>query len=281
MALPLVARSALFHKPLAMPDLFDSSLRAMRRDRAYRLGAETFLHDRAFADILERIGLVDKRFERALLTSGLNPSWKKEVGEHVETVDLIDPSGLIAAASGGKQDSEDTLSTEPGSYDLVISLGTLDTIEALPEAIARLRFCLKSGGLLIGAMSGGDSLPLLRGCMAQADAVAGPGRPHLHPRVDPASLTQLLSNAGLAMPVVDVDPVIVRYSAFERLIADLRDMGATNILTERSNSPLSRAAYRAAKQHFADQASADGKSEERFDILHFMGWAPDLPQNPN
>lgn len=264
-----------------MPSLFDSSLRVQRRDRAHRVGPETFLHDRAFADLLERLALVERRFERALLTSALNAEWKGLLEQHVDHVDLIDPSTSLAIAGGGKSGSEETLDVEPANYDLVLSLGTLDTIETLPETLARLRFSLRSGGLLIGAMSGGDSLPLLRACMAKADGVIGTARPHLHPRVDPASLTQLLANAGLAMPVVDVDAVTVRYSSFDRLISDLRAMGATNILTERPKNALPKSAYRAAKSHFESQAAPDGKSAERFDILHFMGWSPDLTQSSN
>ncbi len=253
----------------------------MRRDRAYRVGPETFLHDRAFADIMDRLDLVDRQFDRVLLSGVLNPEWRARLANRAAHVETIDPSPMLEKASSGEVASEDTLDVEPGSFDLVVSLGTLDTIEALPEALARLRFALREGGLLIGAMSGGDSLPLLRACMAQADAATGHGAPHVHPRIDPASLTQLLTNAGLAMPVVDVDAVTVRYSSFERLIGDLRAMGATNILSERPRKPLHRAALAAAKAHFAKQAASDGKSEERFDILHFMGWAPPLAQNGN
>ncbi|NNC47383.1 MAG: SAM-dependent methyltransferase [Sphingomonas sp.] len=245
------------------------------------MGPETFLHDRAFSDVMDRLGLIDRQFDRTLLVGALNSSWAARLAERVGTLETIDPSPVLARASDGKAGSEDMLEAEPGSLDLIVSIGTLDTIEALPEAFARLRFALREGGLLIGAMSGGDSLPLLRACMAQADAIAGYGAPHVHPRIDPASLTQLLSNAGLAMPVVDVDEVTVRYSSFERLIEDLRAMGATNILSARPRKPLSRTALAAAKAHFAANAAHDGKSEERFDILHFMGWAPPLPQNKN
>jgi hypothetical protein len=37
------------------PELFDMRLRSMRRDRAARTGPELFLHERAFADVLERL----------------------------------------------------------------------------------------------------------------------------------------------------------------------------------------------------------------------------------
>lgn len=264
-----------------MPTLFDPNLRAQRRERAFRQGAETFLHDRAFDDVLGRLELIDRRFEKAVLIGCLNPQWPELLRTSVDELEVFDPSASVAAAASGHFGFEPELPLQASSYDLVISLGTLDTIDALPETLARFRFALRPGGLVIGAMAGGDSVPLLRGAMAQADSVNGTAKPHTHPRIDPASLTQLLANAGLAMPVVDVDAVTVRYSSFERLIADLRGMGATNILSQRPAKPLNRREAQAAQDYFAAQAAADGKSEERFDILHFMGWAPDLPQNGN
>src|SRR5262249_18646983 len=45
--LALVARNSASHKR-PVPDLFDMELRALRRDRAFRRGAELFLYERAF-----------------------------------------------------------------------------------------------------------------------------------------------------------------------------------------------------------------------------------------
>jgi len=62
-------------------------------------------------------------------------------------------------------------------------------------------------------------------------------------------------------------------------MADLRAMGATNALAERSRRPATRALFaRAAKyyeQHFAD---ADGRIRATFDIVWMSGWAPDPSQ---
>ena len=44
-----------------MAELFDMRMRAMRRDRAARIGPELFLYERAFADCLERIELMQRR----------------------------------------------------------------------------------------------------------------------------------------------------------------------------------------------------------------------------
>ena len=49
-----------------MPILFDMELRAARRDRAKRAGPELFLLERAFEDCLDRLSLIQQRFEQAL-----------------------------------------------------------------------------------------------------------------------------------------------------------------------------------------------------------------------
>jgi hypothetical protein len=81
----------------------------------------------------------------------------------------------------------------------------------------------------------------------------------------------LLSAAGFVAPVVDVDRVQVGYASFSRLIADLRAMGATNVLNARSRRPLLRSALAAAIQTFA--SAGDGRrTTETFEILHFAAW---------
>jgi SAM-dependent methyltransferase len=158
-----------------------------------------------------------------------------------------------------------------GSFDLCVAVGTLDTINDLPGALLRLRYILRPDSLLIGAISGGDALPQLRSAMRAADAVSGVATPRVHPRIEAASLGQLLAAAGFRMPVVDVDRVNVSYRALRDLIRDLRAMGMTNILTQRSRKPLTRAAVSAAEAQFsADQQ--DGRTVESFELLHFAAW---------
>jgi hypothetical protein len=109
--------------------------------------------------------------------------------------------------------------------------------------------------------------------MRAADQVSGEASPHVHPRIEASAFAALLSAAGFAMPVVDVDRVPVAYASFGRLIADLRAMGATNLLSARSRRPLSRKARDAAMTAFSDVG--DGRrTVETFEILHFAAWTP-------
>jgi SAM-dependent methyltransferase len=257
---------------MTSPELFDMHLRALRRDRAARSGPVLFLYERAFEDILERLAGIKRHFASALLIGCPDRGWPGRLSQVADSVTVLDPGGSFAHAAGGAVTVEDAIDLEPGSLDLIVAIGTLDTINDLPGALLRLRLLLKPDGLLIGAMSGGDTLPRLRQAMRAADAVMGAASPHIHPRIEPASLARLLGSAGLAMPVVDVDRVPVSYTDLRRLIDDLRKMGATNILGSRTRTPVSRRAWAAAQNDF--QPSAGQRTIETFELLHFAAWNP-------
>ncbi len=253
-----------------MSQLFDMKLRAMRRDRAALVGPELFLFERAFEDCLDRIALMQRSFESALLIGCPDPAWPSRMREFGR-VDVRDPGFLFSKAAGGEQLIEDQWNPSAESYDLVLAIGTLDTVNDLPRALQSIRSAMVSNGLFIGAISGGDTLPLLRAAMRAADQVTGAASPHVHPRIEASALAPLLSAAGFAEPVVDIDRAPVAYPSFGKLITDLRAMGATNIMSARSQRPLSRAAANAAEHAFAT-AGNGGRTIEIFEILHFAAW---------
>jgi SAM-dependent methyltransferase len=254
-----------------VPELFDMKMRALRRDRAARIGPELFLFDRAFEDCLERITLMNRRFERVALIGCPDPRWPGQLRSLADAVDCFDPGPLLAAAAGGTVMVEDSWSSKPATYDLVAAIGTLDTVNDLPLALRLIRNATRPNGLFIGAMSGGDTLPRLREAMRAADAVRGVAAPRVHPRIEASALSPLLADAGFVRPVVDVERVPVSYPSFERLVSDLRAMGATNVL--RTSVPsLTRGQRNAASRAFGE-AGGNGRTTETFELLHFAAWA--------
>jgi len=253
--------------------LFDVTQRAIRRDRAFRQGPALFLLDRTFSDTLERIALVNRRFRSALMIGCPNPRWPDQLAERVGQVAVADPGPRFAAEVHGRLIVEDADRLGAADHDLCVAIGTLDTVNDLPLAFANIRATLCNDSLLIGAISGGDTLPMLRNAMRAADAAAGMASPHVHPRIDGPSLCGLLGGVGFLNAVVDIDRVSVGYPSLHAEIADLRAMAATNILFERSKIPLSRGAVAAAEKEF-DRQGTDGRTVETFEILHFAAWTP-------
>jgi hypothetical protein len=272
-AIGRLSPAAQHRTSVAVPDLFDMELRALRRDRAARLGPELFLLDRAFDDCLDRISLMRRSFGRALLIGCPDPQWRQRLEAFAGEVEVRDPGHLFAARAAGEQLIEDAWQPEPQTYDLVVAVGTLDTVNDLPRALVILRWAMQAEGLFLGAISGGETLPRLRSAMREADRVSGAATPHVHPRIEASALAPLLANAGLIDPVVDIDRVSVSYGSFERLIGDLRRMAATNVLAQRSQTPLSKRAYAAAAAAFSGSGHGE-RTIETFEILHFACWAP-------
>ena len=254
-------------------DLFDMELRATRRDRAFRGGVELFLYERAFDDCLDRLALVQRRFRSALLIGCPDPDWPKRLAARVDRVEAVDPGPEFATAANGLRANEESIDVPTGEFDLCVAIGTFDTVNDLPRALTAIRRALAPDGLLLGALTGGNSLPQLRAAMHEADRTEGVAVPHVHPRIDPPTLAALLAAAGFMNPVVDVDRAQVAYKSLGRLVSDLRAMGTTNILNARPRRALSRAARQAAVDAFA--AAGDGtRTVETYEILHFAAWNP-------
>jgi NADH dehydrogenase [ubiquinone] 1 alpha subcomplex assembly factor 5 len=255
-----------------VPELFDMRLRALRRDRAARIGPELFLLKRVFEDCLERIALIDRRFRRALLIGCPDADWPERLREIARNVDARDPAPMFAAAADGNLIIEDAWEPPAEIYDLVLAIGTLDTVNDLPRSLWLIRHAMPPDALFIGAVAGGDTLPQLRSAMRAADALSGGLASHVHPRIEAAALSHLLTEAQFVRPVVDVDRIEVSYPSLARLIGDLRAMGATNVLRSRPPA-LTRAQWAAAAGAFAD-AGNGRRTAERLEILHFAAWTP-------
>jgi hypothetical protein len=85
----------------------------------------------------------------------------------------------------------------------------------------------------------------------------------------------LLQRAGLALPVTDVDRIVVRYDSAFGLMHDLRRMAATNILVERRRTPTRRATMLRMAEIYGERfVDPDGRIRATFDIIWLSGWAP-------
>lgn len=181
--------------------------------------------------------------------------------------------GEGVAAALGKQPPRAPLEFArpiPGApYDLIVSLGELDTVNDLPGALILLRGALAPGGLLLATMTGGGSLPALRQAMLAADGERP--APRIHPQVDDRAATALLQRAGFARQVVDRHTLQVRYGALETLCGDLHDQGLGSVLADAA-PPLTRAGLERAAQAFAARADADGKTSEQFEVFTLTAW---------
>ncbi|HEY9552610.1 class I SAM-dependent methyltransferase [Allosphingosinicella sp.] len=263
------------------PDIpFDRRLRRLRRDcAAGQFTNADYLHRMASEELLDRLDLVKRDFRDALDLGCGDGFLSERLRARGLTVVSADAGASFASAANGVQCDEDRLPFADAAFDLVTSVGVLDSVNDLPGALALIRRALRPDGLFLAAFTGAGSLPRLRDAMNAAEEAEGtPASPHIHPQIDVRAAGDLLTRAGFALPVADAAGIHIRFSSFGRLIRDLRAMGATNILASRSRRPIGRLGLAAATVAFGRHAEDDGKTVERFEIVYLTGWSPSADQ---
>ena len=259
---------------------FDRVLRRLRRDRAALVDDDSrFLHRRAADELLERLDLVSRPLGTALDLGCGDGYLSNRLQARGLQVTSLDAGSRFAARAGAVQGEEDLLPFAEASFDLVVSVGVLDTVNDLPGALIQIRRALRPDGLFLAAFAGAGSLPRLRAALRAAeDAEHRAAAPRLHPQIDVRAAGDLLTRSGFALPVADIDILEVRYSALGGLVTDLRGMAATNLLVARARQPFGRIGLAAATASFAAAAGPDGRTAEQFAIVHLSGWAPSPDQ---
>ena len=252
--------------PPATPILFDRVLLRARQSRALRLGPAGFLLDRVVEDMAERLDAVLRAFADAA------DLWTP--GEAV--LDMLGDRFRSVTHIGLTDSLTETLPFPAESLDLVVSALALQFVNDLPGVLAQIRRALRPDGLLLAAMFGDETLTELRQAFAAAETELEDGvSPRVAPFADLRDLGALLQRAGLALPVTDVDRIVVRYDSAFALMADLRRMGATNVLVERRRTPTRRSTMLRMAQIYAERfADTDGRIRATFDVVWLSAWAP-------
>ena len=256
-------------------DIFDSRALAARRRRALALGPETFLLDRAAEDLADRLGAVKRRFEVAADLGTPTAAMRTALAGS----DMI--GRLFAFGPAERADVDAVIDPEalpfaPASLDLVVSALALQTVNDLPGVLAQIRRALRPDGLLLAGFFGAGTLQELREAFAIAESdTLGGISPRVAPFADLRDLGSLLQRAGFALPVTDVDRIVVRYGDPLSLLSDLRRMGAANPLTDRRRAPLLRKTLARLFEVYAERFSdPDGRLRATFEIAWVAGWAP-------
>jgi SAM-dependent methyltransferase len=266
------------------PLLFDRALLRARLDRAAPgFPAAGFLKARAAEDAVMRLeailrefpvavdlGARDGAFARALALSDA----REKIGLLIQT-DLSER--MLAGRDGLRLAAdEERLPFGDATIDLAVSTLALHWTNDLVGALIQIRRALRPDGLFVGALFGGATLTELRqALLAAEDEISGGAALRVSPFADTIDAAGLLQRAGFALPVADIDRVKVRYAHPLALLKDLRAMGETSVLIDRSRKPLGRKVlFRAMELYQERFAEADGRVPATFEIVTVTGWAP-------
>lgn len=261
--------------------LFDTALLAARRNRvAENVAAHDFLLKRAAEDLVERLAIVRRSFPVALDLGAHHGTLGRAVLglSNVEALVSLDPAARLLGQAPGLQ-VEATLDALPfgdGVLDLVVSGLALHLVDDLPGTLVQIRRALKPDGLFLAALLGGRTLWELREAWLAAEAeVLGGASPRVAPFADVRDLGGLLQRAGFALPVADSDTVTVTYETPLALMQEVKGMGASNMLAQRSRVPVTRGLlFRAAEIYAERFALPSGRVPATFEFLTLTAWAP-------
>ena len=199
----------------------------------------SFLLDRAVDDLGERLSTVERRFDKAAALFCLTRAASDAIlaSGKAGSVLRVEADAALLGGDDGRVGSLDHIPLEPESLDLAVSLLSLHEANDIPGALIQIRRALRPDGLFLGAMAGGGTLAELRESLIAAETeLYGGASPRVAPFTDVRDAGALLQRAGFALPVADVETLTVRYNSMFGLIKDLRAMGATNALVDRSSA---------------------------------------------
>lgn len=263
-----------------MQRIFDDELLLQRKRRARHAAVPgaSFLLERAVEDLGERLSTVGRRFDdAAALFCGTSSTRDALLASgKVQSVRRIEADEVFLDCAEGSVGGFDDIPLEPESIDLAVSLMSLHEANDLPGALIQIRRALRPDGLFLGAMAGGGTLAELRESLLAAETeLSGGASPRVAPFTDVRDAGALLQRAGFALPVADVEALTVRYDSMFGLMRDLRAMGATNVLVDRSRRPAMRRLFMRAAEIYAERFSdPDGRVRATFATVWMSGWAP-------
>jgi SAM-dependent methyltransferase len=290
--LPLHQRrlnGALLLHQAAMPELvFDRRLLHDHLVRAANGTPAEFLLQRVAQDLSERLAAVLRRFRWAADIGTPGRALCRELLRSGKVENMIATGAAVSVLQGWYATDhlwprpffvvadEEALPLRDHSLDLIVSGLAMQFVNDLPGTLTQACRALKPDGLLLAALAGGDTLMELRQSFATAETeIEGGVSPRVIPFVDVRVAGSLLQRAGFAMPVTDIDRFTVRYESPLALMHDLRAMGATNPMIERSRCPLKRATLARMMEVYGERFSdPDGRLRATFEIVWLSGWAP-------
>lgn len=251
------------------PQIFDRALYCARLAKA-QAGGPDILNRTLATELVERLSLVTRDFARACVIA---PDPDVIAGALAST-------GRVSVVKTMTPPGGESFGFPDGAFDAVFNIADLHAMNDVPGALAQMQRALSPDGLLLACLFAGDTLTELRQSFLAAEAqLTGGATPRVAPMIGVRELGALLQRAGLALPVADLDRTMVRYGDAVALIHEIRALGMSNCLSDRSRVPMSRRLLGAAASHYHQHfADADGRIRATLELAWLTAWSPHQSQ---
>jgi SAM-dependent methyltransferase len=248
------------------PQVFNRALYLERQSRASG-EALVILDARVTEEMLDRLTLINRSFARTLIIAPRADNF----------ANAIEKTGKSETVIARHLTNSDNLKLAPSSFNAVISLLDLHSVNDVPGYMAQIANALEPDGLALFAFFAGESLRELREAWLVAEQqVTGGASPRVAPMIDLREAGGLLQRAGLALPVADVDRAILRYSDAMSLMREIKTLGFSNCLTGRVRHLTTPGLlFQAATTYPSD---TDGRISVTLEIAWATAWKPHQSQ---
>jgi SAM-dependent methyltransferase len=250
--------------------IFDEQRLRQRLTRAVAAPSfPAFLHQHAAGEILSRLSSSRQRFDLALAHGSRPDLLSVPRVQTIRTATVETRNADLVVAAGD-------VPVRAESLDCLLMLFGPETANDIARLFADVRRALRPDGLFLGAALAGATLRELRESWSVAEVeLTGGATPRVAPFAGLRDLGDLMLRSGLALPVVDSERLVVRYADPLALLRELKALGWSNALIERTRRGLSRHLLARMVDHYRDRfADGDGRIRATFEIAYLTGFAP-------
>lgn len=152
------------------------------------------------------------------------------------------------------------------SVAMVWSNMTLQWCNDLDRAFSEARRVLMPNGLFLFTTFGPDTLKELRAAFSKIDAST-----HVNRFIDMHDIGDALVRAQFGTPVMDVEHFTLTYHDLEKLMRDLKALGAHNVTHGRRRGLFGRKAWTRLQQAYAEYAR-DGVLPATYEVVYGHAW---------
>src|SRR4029079_5566592 len=206
-----------------------------------------------------------------LAATTMRRRWKSE---RVIALDLAVPMlrqikpGWLRPVLRGNADAR-ALPLADASVDVLFSNLCIQWIDDVPALFAEFRRVLRPGAYIALSTFGPDTLYELREARAQADRA-----PHVSQFADIGRIGDALLHAGFRDPVLDAEHFNLTYPDAQKLMRELKAIGATNADAKRQRGLTGKARWRRMLEAY-EVFRRDGRLPATYEVIYAHAWAPD------
>jgi SAM-dependent methyltransferase len=250
-------------------NLFDRELYLARRRKSWHQPADGMLCDKLAEDLLDRLMMINRQFTRTLLISDRPQKF----------VSVLEGSRKFASIHHLMPTASDELTVD-GRFDCIISMLDLHTVNDVPGHLAQIAKALNPDGLFLASLFAGESLHELRTSWLEAESeLSGGASYRIAPMIGVRELGALLQRAQLALPVADVDQLVLRYDTALDLMREIKLIGLGSSMRDRRKQFVTKSLLMRVGEIYKSRFSdSDARVRATVDVAWAHAWKPHASQ---